>query len=244
MVLCFTWFLQAGWGWASEGIASIAHYFHLLAWGTAGALVIVVIVSQSLDGDVFSGICSVGNWDAEALYHFLLLPLGISLGLGLLFLLLGFANMLKYRSFIKADVEQEARIERLEKLMLRISAFSAAYVVPAVMTAACLLYQAKTLPYWLRRWYDGHCAVSSASARFGFPTVCPEPAHPPPPPPEFLVFLIKYIMSLVLGITCAVWICSAKTVHSWNAFYNRVFRRRQRVPTQEPPTAQAQNSLL
>lgn len=26
--------------------------------------------------------------------------------------------------------------------------------------------------------------------------------------PEFLVFLFKYLMSLVVGITCAVWICS------------------------------------
>lgn len=43
--------------------------------------------------------------------------------------------------------------------------------------------------------------------------------------PEFLVFVIKYLMALIVGITCAVWICSGKTVSSWHNFYSRLWCR-------------------
>ncbi|CAG9823565.1 unnamed protein product [Phaedon cochleariae] len=33
--------------------------------------------------------------------------------------------------------------------------------------------------------------------------------------PRFEVFMIKYLMTMIVGITSSVWIWSGKTVHSW-----------------------------
>lgn len=39
--------------------------------------------------------------------------------------------------------------------------------------------------------------------------------------PELAVFIVKYSMTLLIGITNGVWICSPKTALSWGCFYKR-----------------------
>ena len=80
VVLCFAWFLAANLKWGQESIEAQSPYFHFFAWGVPALLVIGVLITGSIDGDVYSGICSVGNWNGTALRHFVLIPLGICLG--------------------------------------------------------------------------------------------------------------------------------------------------------------------
>ena len=44
--------------------------------------------------------------------------------------------------------------------------------------------------------------------------------------PEFEVFMIKYLMALIVGITSSFWIWSGKTVTSWRNFFLRIRGRR------------------
>ena len=37
--------------------------------------------------------------------------------------------------------------------------------------------------------------------------------------PDFAVFMIKYLMLLMVGITSGFWIWSGKTIQSWKRFY-------------------------
>ena len=41
-------------------------------------------------------------------------------------------------------------------------------------------------------------------------------------PPEFPVFMVKYLMSLIVGITSGFWIWSPKTWASWKNIYRRL----------------------
>uniref|UniRef100_A0A3Q0KN05 Frizzled, putative n=1 Tax=Schistosoma mansoni TaxID=6183 RepID=A0A3Q0KN05_SCHMA len=43
--------------------------------------------------------------------------------------------------------------------------------------------------------------------------------------PEYAIFMLKYFMSLVVGITSGFWIWSSKTVNSWQLCLKRVFSR-------------------
>lgn len=146
--------------------------------------------------------------------------------------------MLRIRRYIKyQDKDNMQKIDKLEKLMLRISAFSFMYIVPTVVAAACIGYQSFMMGHWLASWYERRCTHTPDRTAFGFPQgreTCPQ-LEQRVSPPEFLVFVFKYLMQLVVGITCAVWICSSKTVTSWYNFYARVVYRRSRVPTQPPP---------
>jgi len=54
-----------------------------------------------VDGDDLSGICYVGSQDVESLRGFVSIPLLVHLGLGGLFLLLGFVNLFRIRKSIK-----------------------------------------------------------------------------------------------------------------------------------------------
>uniref|UniRef100_A0A183A0V5 G_PROTEIN_RECEP_F2_4 domain-containing protein n=1 Tax=Echinostoma caproni TaxID=27848 RepID=A0A183A0V5_9TREM len=44
--------------------------------------------------------------------------------------------------------------------------------------------------------------------------------------PEFELFMIKYLMTLIVGITSGIWIWSGKTLLSWQRFFARLCRRR------------------
>ena len=146
--------------------------------------------------------------------------------------------MLRIRRYIKVqDKDNMQKIDKLEKLMLRISAFSVMYIVPTVVLAACIGYQSFMLPHWLANWYQHRCERTQDRTIFGFGqslAECPEKI--PVAPPELLVFVFRYVSQLIVGITCAVWIFSGKTVTSWYNCYARNVYRRSPVPTQPPPT--------
>lgn len=148
------------------------------------ALTICVLILHKVDGDPLTGICSVGNFNSFAMRNFVLIPLAICLGIyvhkratetckhflgvGVFFLLCGFIAMLRIRSHMKdAQPHKEAAdLGKLEKLMLRISAFSVMYIVPAVMTVACSVYQYTMMPQWLHSWYNVRCNQVRKKATF------------------------------------------------------------------------------
>lgn len=228
--LTVTWFLAAGLKWGNEAIERNAYFFHLAAWGVPALLMIAVLVTRSIDGDIYSGICSVGNWDADVLKLFVLLPLVVCLALGSLFLVAGFVAMLKIRQFMKHD---GTKIEKLERLMIKISVFSVLYTVPAVIIVACYFYQVFYFDFWMAKWwYPRVCgtggssstddAVVTISKKFQCEKLKREIEQAPRA--EFVVFMIKYLAILVVGITSGFWMWSSKTLNSWNKFYATVNR--------------------
>jgi frizzled 1/7 len=40
--------------------------------------------------------------------------------------------------------------------------------------------------------------------------------------PIFSIFMLKYVCSMLVGITSSVWLCSGKTVASWKLFIERL----------------------
>ncbi|CAI9547302.1 unnamed protein product [Staurois parvus] len=91
------------------------------------------------------------------------------------------------------------KTEKLEKLMVRIGIFSVLYTVPATIVIACYFYEQAF------REHTNH----------------------PPMSPDFTVFMIKYLMTLIVGITSGFWIWSGKTLNSWRKFYTRLTNSKQ-----------------
>lgn len=228
VVLCVAWFLAANLKWAQESIESLSSYFHSFAWGIPALLCIMVLISHSIDGDMFTGICSVGNLKSAALFNFVFIPLFVCIALGLLFLGFGIMSMIRIRKYIKIKHSNiDHNIRKLEKLMLRICAFAFMYVLPTMVSAACIGYEAFMMESWLTKWVTCNAANAYDPAR---KAQCAElhSIHKPEP----MVYLFKYLSQLVVGITCAVWICSRKTLDSFSKAYSRIFYGRSRVPTQ------------
>ena len=215
VILTFTWFLAAGLKWGTEAIESNAHYFHLVGWAVPAVLTITVLAQGGIEGDVLSGVCFAGSWNQDAVQAFVFLPLLLCLTLGSLFLLMGLVSLVQIRSLMRRD---GAKTDKLEKLIMRILAFSALYVVPTVVLLAVYRLEHAGLESWLTSWLSDVCQ----GHEYAIP--CPSPqAHASRPP--FAVFLLKYLATVMAGITSGFWVASEKTLQSWTEFYRRIYWR-------------------
>ncbi|XP_078091551.1 frizzled-1-like [Mustelus asterias] len=210
VILSLTWFLAAGMKWGHEAIEANSQYFHLAAWAVPAIKTITILAVGQVDGDVLSGVCFVGLHNVDALRGFVLAPLFVYLFIGTSFLLAGFVSLFRIRTIMKHD---GTKTEKLEKLMVRIGVFSVLYTVPATIVIACYFYEQAFRPQWQRSW------VGQACKAYAIP--CPR-APRPPMRPDFTVYMIKYLMTLIVGITSGFWIWSGKTLHSWRKFYTRL----------------------
>ncbi|XP_076334517.1 frizzled-5-like [Tachypleus tridentatus] len=200
VILALTWLLAAGLKWGNEAIAGYSLYFHLLAWSVPTVKTIAILAVDGVDGDPVAGICYVGNQNLSLLRGFVLAPLCVYLFLGTSFLLTGFVALFRIRNVIRQQAR--AKVEKLEKLMIRIGVFSVLYTVPATIVIGCYIYEQHFREAWERRH---NCPCSNPAVR-----------------PDYSVFMLKYFMCLVVGITSGFWIWSGKTVDSWRRVYGRL----------------------
>ncbi|XP_050418299.1 frizzled-5 [Patella vulgata] len=201
VILSFTWFLAAGLKWGQEAIASYSQYFHLAAWLIPSVKSIAVLAMSSVDGDPIAGVCYVGNQNIQNMRGFVLAPLFVYLIIGTSFLLAGFVSLFRIRSVIKQ--QGRGKTDKLERLMIRIGVFSVLYTVPATIVISCYFYE----QYLKDRWEKSHACPCMANKS----------------KPDYSVFMLKYFMCLVVGITSGFWIWTGKTVDSWRKlFYGKM----------------------
>jgi len=200
----------SGFKWGHEAIEARSHLFHLIAWAIPAIQTISVLALGKVEGDVLSGVCFVGQLDRQSLAAFLLIPIAIYLAAGTLFLFAGFVSLFRIRTVMKND---GTRTDKLERLMLRIGFFSALFILPSFVYLGCLCYEYINFDDWMIQWNRSMCK------KFSIPC--------PPPPnsnekPIFSIFMLKYVCSMLVGITSSVWLCSGKTVASWKVFIERL----------------------
>ncbi|XP_067825147.1 frizzled-2 [Heptranchias perlo] len=210
VILSLTWFLAAGMKWGHEAIEANSQYFHLAAWAVPAVKTITILAMGQIDGDLLSGVCFVGLNSIDPLRGFVLAPLFVYLFIGTSFLLAGFVSLFRIRTIMKHD---GTKTEKLEKLMVRIGVFSVLYTVPATIVIACYFYEQAFREQWEKSW------ISQTCKSYAIP--CPIHYYPRMTP-DFTVYMIKYLMTLIVGITSGFWIWSGKTLHSWRKFYTRL----------------------
>ncbi|XP_005112462.1 frizzled-4 [Aplysia californica] len=228
VVLTFTWFLAAGLKWGHEAIQVHSSYFHLAAWAIPAVKTIVILVMRDVDADELTGICYVGNQNTSTLMGFAIVPLIAYLVLGSSFLIAGSVSLVKARRTAQADkapsssgssgvtsssTAAAAREDKLHVLMVRIGIFSVFYTVPAVCVISCLLYEYASRDGW---YLGGTSSTSSSSSS-------PSSSSSSSSSPVIGVFMLKVFMTLVVGITSGIWVCSTKTLGSWRTHINRFF---------------------
>ena len=89
--------------------------------------------------------------------------------------------------------------------MVKIGIFSVLYIVPAGTVIATGFYEQLSRPSWERSLLCPGCITRTARSS-----------------PDFSVFMLKYFMTLAVGITSGFWIWSGKTLDSWKNFVARI----------------------
>lgn len=118
-----------------------------------------------------------------------------------MFLLAGFVSLFRIRSVIK---QGGTKTDKLEKLMIRIGIFTVLYTVPATIIVACYFYEQHNRQSWEITHNCSNCLLERDRRS-----------------PDYAVFMLKYFMCLLVGITSGVWIWSGKTLDSWRTFCTR-----------------------
>ncbi|XP_026867747.1 frizzled-3b isoform X1 [Electrophorus electricus] len=230
VVLTITWFLAAVPKWGSEAIEKKALLFHASAWGVPGVLTVALLAMNKIEGDNISGVCFVGLYDVHTLRWFLLAPLCMDVLLGVALLLAGIMALNRVRMEIPLEKENQ---DKLVKFMIRIGVFSILYLVPLLTVVGCYLYEQAYRSVWETTWVQERCR------EYHIP--CPYQVEQASRP-DLVLFLMKYLMVLVVGIPSVFWVGSKKTCFEWASFFHG--RRRKDVVNesrqvlQEPDFAQ------
>lgn len=245
VVLTVTWYLAAKCHWAHEAIARNAQYFHFAAWALPAAKTIGLLALGKVDGDPMSGVCFTGLTDPIILRAFIITPLCLYLVIGSCFLFAGFVSLFQIRSIIKTG---GSKTDDLEKLIMRIGIFSLLYIVPALVVICCSFHESRMFDHWIMTWYKTEMCRKSDSNQFPDNSICSNHVRhlvqtagsghlseadqqqlltkiTSSDRPEFELFMIKYLMTLIVGITSGIWIWSGKTLLSWQRFFARLCRR-------------------
>ncbi|CAL4123444.1 unnamed protein product [Meganyctiphanes norvegica] len=219
VVLTMAWFLAAGLKWSHEAIENNSAWFHLASWAIPAVQTIIILATENVEGDVMTGVCFVGLWNVSALRLFVLVPLFTYLVLGTAFLLIGFVSLFRIRTIMKHD---GTKTDKLERFMVRIGVFSVLYTVPATVVVACLFYEQAYHNKWMLGWQRNRCLATEEPWKT-YNVNCPPGVDytAPLPEPDFVFFLIKYLATLIVGITSGFWVCSGKTISVWKNCWNR-----------------------
>ncbi|XP_017331803.1 frizzled-3b isoform X1 [Ictalurus punctatus] len=232
VILTITWFLAAVPKWGSEAIEKKALLFHATAWGVPGVLTVALLAMNKIEGDNISGVCFVGLYDVHTLRWFVLAPLCLDVLVGVSLLLAGIVALNRIRMEIPLEKENQ---DKLVKFMIRIGVFSVLYLVPLLTVLGCYLYEQAYRPVWETTWVQDRCR------EYHIP--CPYQVAQTSKP-DLVLFIMKYLMVLVVGIPSVFWVGSKKTCFEWASFLHG--RRRKdsavndsRQVLQEPDFAQA-----
>ncbi|XP_058468891.1 frizzled-3a [Solea solea] len=208
VILTITWFLAAVPKWGSEAIEKKALLFHACAWGIPGVLTVSLLAMNKIEGDSVSGVCFVGLYNITVLRWFLLAPLGLDVVVGVALLLAGIAALNRVRMEIPLEKENQ---EKLVKFMIRIAVFSVLYLVPLLTVLACYLYENSYRAVWETTWVQERCR--------DYHIPCPYQVESTSRP-DLVLFLIKYLMMLIVGIPSVFWVGSKKTCFEWASFFH------------------------
>ncbi|XP_034419574.1 frizzled-3-like, partial [Cyclopterus lumpus] len=206
VILTITWFLAAVPKWGSEAIEKKALLFHAVAWGVPGALTVTLLALNKIEGDGISGVCFIGLYDMDALRWFVLAPLCLNVAVGVSLLLVGIVALNRVRMEIPLEKENQTK---LVKFMIRMAVFSVLYLVPLLTVIGCYLYEHTYRNIWETTWMEENCR------RYHIP--CPYKVEQTSRP-AMVLFLIKYLMMLVVGIPSVFWVGSKKTCFEWANF--------------------------
>ena len=225
VIISFTWFLAAGLKWSTEAIAKYKFYFHMLAWLLPFVKTVAILTLSYIDADPLSGICYVGNLSTRNLRIFVLAPSLVYLLIGITFLASGFISLFRIRKLIKKQHGDWVKAHKLEKLMIRIGIFSILYTVPATCVIACQFYEQIYRAEWEKSALcKKHAKLNGLSDNLVY-KFCAKSRDSSglSESPEFSVFILKYLMSLIVGVTSGFWVWTNKTVKSWKMFFSRIF---------------------
>ena len=204
VILTFTWFLAAVLKWGEEAVARLWPLYHVVTWSLPAVQTILVLALQLVDGDQLSGLCYPGQFSLVALGVFVYMPLLIYLLLGIVFLVIGFAALVRIRHALERD---PVKARKLGRLIIRIGVYAGLYIITNSILLFIHTYEIAERESWEESYVEEEACRSNNNS-----SQCSSS-------PNFAAFLIRYIALFFVGICSTSWVFSKKTLSTWTKFF-------------------------
>jgi len=213
VMLTVAWFLNAGLKWAPEAIES--SYMHAFVWTVSAILTVLVIVLKKIEGDILSGVCSVGLWDSDALLWFVIVPSILSHGIGFLFLILGISSSIKVRH----EQTKAGATKTLDILLIRFAGFAFLYLIPVITEIAIDVYIWLHMDNWMTYWQESTCRNTTLKEKWQITCRYPDSQIEVfQDKPNFVLFMVKFGAIFFKAAFSGTWVWVPKTYVSWKGF--------------------------
>lgn len=201
LMMTISWYMIAGLKWAPEAVGSTARYFHTFSWTVAALLTIYLSVSGKVEGDPLTGVCYVSTSMEETVRDFVIFPICICLLVGCVFFLLGFKSLRDSRETLKRVYGKQTNEH--QNLINRIGLYSILFISFSCILIYCHYYEQKNRDSWMLSWLAKICK----NREFSLPCPSKNIGYQSPQPS---IFILKYLATMAIGITSALFILSEK----------------------------------
>lgn len=203
VVLSMNWFLSSGLQWPTKAISSYSQYFHFIAWIVPTVQTMAILAMAAIDSDPVGGICSVGNHNNNNLTIFVIAPLLIYTMLSFSFFVAGSVAIIQRKRTANRQNNQitpdyYADQRQACTYVSRIGVYTFMVFFPAFSLIGCYFYEHNSKEIWEK---SVNCPCVKDKIR-----------------PNYYIYLLKYFMSLVIGLISGFWVLDSKTVDSWKYF--------------------------
>lgn len=220
-ILAYIWCLISNKKYNKKLIINLNGAFHFIAWSIPAIKTIIILIWKHIDGDELTGLCSIGNQDTYGLLIFNIIPTSIYLIAGILFIIFAFIGIYKYRNVaynqnlginnvksIEIDYDNESLsaksvnvkinaieyIKNVEKVLFKIGIYTIFSVVPIIYILLVNLYHFINYSYW---YLSKLMPINNERVQQQRSIIMQNPI--------IEIYLLKLFMSLIIGITSAIW---------------------------------------
>ena len=206
VLLSMNWFLSTGLKWSPDAISNYSQYFHFIAWLIPTVQTMAILAMAAIDGDPVSGLCSVGNHDNNTLTIFVIAPIVVYSMLSLSFFVAGLIAICQSEKVLQHQPAIILASKKQCKYFSRIGFFTFVLFAPAVSLIGCYFYEHNSKEQWEK---STNCPCIKNKQK-----------------PHFYLYLLKYFMSLMIGLVTGIWVLETRTLDTWRQFFKKIYTPR------------------
>ncbi|RWS24631.1 smoothened-like protein [Leptotrombidium deliense] len=223
VILAFAWdrFFRRVNSFREREVKSVA-YYHLGAWCLPVILILIIIISNQIDGNSMLGICFVGFKNGWMRVIFVLIPLTVGILIGSFYMNKCMITLMKAKAST-AMVSKSRVYSKIKCNVIRIGLFVLFAIGSLICTFICHLYEYFNYDKWNKALHNSIiCSLnitSTLNAHYNTESTSSECRVPNRP--NITYVYAQLIVIFGVGIATSSWVWTRATIASWRRCYRK-----------------------
>ncbi|XP_062621329.1 protein smoothened-like, partial [Saccostrea cucullata] len=228
VMLAFAWYLTfRALGTQRDDLKNKTSYFHIASWCVPLVLTIVCLSVSEIDGDSLSGVCFVGAFNNGYRGGFVLLPVGLLLVIGLVYLILVLKTLINLKKDSPDYISLKA-LSKIKETIIRLGIFTLLAFLFVVISFVVHIYIFANEHSWSESFKEYiYCQGNTTVAESVYNTTvsCQLSSRPSVVAYGFHIFAF-----FGAGIAMSSWSWTKASLLAWERFLRKVFNKPSNKP--------------